>query len=104
VNSSAEPQKFGLVPEAVEQFARDLQPFGALRIRGLMTLAVLSTDERAVSACFERMQALQQQLKDSGAPGRFDELSMGMSGDFELAIEHGATTARVGTAIFGERS
>jgi pyridoxal phosphate enzyme (YggS family) len=103
VNSSAEPQKFGLAPEAVEQFARDLQPFGALRVRGLMTLAVLSTDDQAVRACFERMRVLQQRLRDVGAPGSFDELSMGMSGDFELAIEYGATTVRVGTAIFGER-
>jgi hypothetical protein len=50
------------------------------------------------------MRVLQQQLKDSNAPGTFDELSMGMSGDFELAIEHGATTVRIGQAIFGERS
>jgi PLP dependent protein len=104
VNSSAEPQKFGLAPEAVEQFTRDLQPFGALRVRGLMTLAVLSTDERAVRACFERMRVLQQRLKDTGAPGTFDELSMGMSSDFELAISYGATTVRIGQAIFGERS
>jgi pyridoxal phosphate enzyme (YggS family) len=104
VNSSAEPQKFGLAPEAVEQFAHDLQPFGALRVRGLMTLAVLSSDERAVRACFERMQVLQQWLKDAGVPGTFDELSMGMSGDFELAIEYGATTVRIGQAIFGERT
>jgi pyridoxal phosphate enzyme (YggS family) len=103
VNSSAEPQKFGLAPEAVEQFTRDLQPFGALRVRGLMTLAVLSTDERAVGACFERMRVLQQQLKEAGAPGTFDELSMGMSSDFELAISYGATTVRIGQAIFGER-
>lgn len=104
VNSSAEPQKFGLAPEAVEQFTDDLQQFGALRVRGLMTIAVLSDDERAVRACFERMLLLQQRLKGIGAPGSFDELSMGMSGDFELAIEYGATTVRVGTAIFGERS
>ena len=104
VNSSAEPQKFGLAPEDVEQFARDLEPFGALRVRGLMTLAVLSDDEQAVRACFERMRVLQQQLKDANAPGTFDELSMGMSGDFELAIEYGATTVRIGQAIFGERS
>jgi PLP dependent protein len=104
VNSSAEPQKFGLAPEVVEQFTQDLQPFGALRVRGLMTLAVLSDDEREVRACFERMRALQLQLTDAGVPGSFDELSMGMSGDFELAIEYGATTVRVGTAIFGERS
>jgi PLP dependent protein len=103
VNSSAEPQKFGLEPKAVEQFAGDLQPFAALRVRGLMTLAVLSDEERAVRACFERMRALQQQLHGAGVPGSFDELSMGMSGDFELAIEYGATTVRVGTAIFGER-
>jgi pyridoxal phosphate enzyme (YggS family) len=103
VNSSAEPQKFGLAPEAVQHFTHDLRQFGALRVRGLMTLAVLSEDEHAVRACFERMRALQQQLKGVGAPGSFDELSMGMSGDFELAIEYGATTVRVGTAIFGER-
>jgi pyridoxal phosphate enzyme (YggS family) len=103
VNSSAEPQKFGLPPEAVQQFTHDLQQFGGLRVRGLMTLAVFSDDEYAVRACFERMRALQQRLKDVGAPGSFDELSMGMSGDFELAIEYGATTVRVGTAIFGER-
>jgi pyridoxal phosphate enzyme (YggS family) len=104
VNSSAEPQKFGLAPDEVEQFARDLQPFSALRVRGLMTLAVLSNDERAVRACFERMLVLQQQLREAGAPGTFDGLSMGMSGDFELAIEYGATTVRIGQAIFGERS
>jgi pyridoxal phosphate enzyme (YggS family) len=103
VNSSAEPQKFGLQPEAVQQFTHDLQQFGGLRVRGLMTLAVFSDDERAVRACFERMRVLQQRLRDVGAPGSFDELSMGMSGDFELAIEYGATTVRVGTAIFGER-
>jgi pyridoxal phosphate enzyme (YggS family) len=103
VNSSAEPQKFGLRPEAVQQFTHDLQQFGGLRVRGLMTLAVFSDDERAVRACFERMRVLQQKLRDVSAPGSFDELSMGMSGDFELAIEYGATTIRVGTAIFGER-
>ena len=103
VNSSAEPQKFGLRPEAVQQFTHDLQQFGGLRVRGLMTLAVFSDDERAVRACFERMRVLQQRLRDVSAPGSFDELSMGMSGDFELAIEYGATTIRVGTAIFGER-
>ncbi len=103
VNSSAEPQKFGLAPAEVERFARDLQPMGALRVRGLMTLAVYSDDPRPVGACFDRMRALQRQLRESGAPGSFDELSMGMSGDFELAVAYGATTVRVGQAIFGTR-
>ena len=103
VNSSAEPQKFGLAPDEVERFAHDLAELGALRVRGLMTLAVFSGEEQAVRRCFEQVVDLQRQLRESGAPGRYDELSMGMSGDFELAIEYGATTVRVGEAIFGAR-
>ena len=56
-----------------------------------------------MAACFERMRTLQRELREAQVPGRFDELSMGMSGDFELAIEYGATTVRVGEAIFGPR-
>ena len=59
VNSSGEPQKFGLPPEEVEVFARKLEQFGTLQVRGLMTLAVFSDDQEAVRACFQRMQALQ---------------------------------------------
>lgn len=104
VNSSGEPQKYGLAPSEVEGFAHELARYGALRVRGLMTLAVFSGDGDEVAACFERMRALQRELRETGAPGRFDELSMGMSGDFELAIEYGATTVRVGEAIFGPRN
>lgn len=103
VNSSAEPQKFGLAPDEVEAVAVELAALGSLQVRGLMTLAVFSDDEVAVRGCFERMQTLQSALQEAGAPGCFDELSMGMSGDFELAIAHGATTVRVGQAIFGNR-
>jgi PLP dependent protein len=104
VNSSDEPQKHGLPPDKVEEFALQLVPFASLRVRGLMTLAVLSDDQSAVAGCFIRMQTLQQRLRDlDQAPGSYDDLSMGMSGDFELAIEYGATTVRVGQAIFGPR-
>jgi pyridoxal phosphate enzyme (YggS family) len=104
VNSSGEPQKFGLPPDEVESFAIALKAFGALRVRGLMTLAVLSDDQRAIRACFERMRDLQRRLRASDdVAGSYDELSMGMSGDLELAIEYGATTVRVGQAIFGPR-
>ena len=103
VNSSGEPQKFGLPPEEVEAFAGKLGQFGTLRVRGLMTLAVFSDDHEAVRACFERMRTLQAKLRELGLPGSYNELSMGMSGDFELAIEYGATTVRVGQAIFGAR-
>lgn len=104
VNSSGEDSKFGLPPEEVESFVRELRAFHTLRIRGLMTLAVFSDDPEAVRACFVRMQRLQVRLRNlDSAPGSYDELSMGMSGDYELAIAHGATTVRVGQAIFGSR-
>lgn len=103
VNSSGEPQKFGLAPEEVGDFAREVAKFDSLRVRGLMTLAVFSEDQHAVGACFARMRTLQEELREAGVSGSFDELSMGMSGDFELAIEYGATTVRVGEAIFGPR-
>jgi PLP dependent protein len=103
VNSSDEPQKFGLAPDQVAAFAEGLARFGTLRVRGLMTLAVFSDDQAAVAACFDRMRTLQVELRAAELPGRYDELSMGMSGDFELAIAYGATTVRVGEAIFGPR-
>ena len=104
VNSSGEESKFGLTPEAVPAFARELERFATLRVRGLMTLAVFSDDADLVGACFGRMRDLQARLQDTDDhPERWTELSMGMSGDFELAIAYGATTVRVGQAIFGDR-
>jgi hypothetical protein len=105
VNSSDEEQKFGLPPERVADFAVSLRPYTNLNVRGLMTLAVFSSDTERVGRCFERMRALQEELRQLDAPaGSYDELSMGMSGDFELAIAYGATTVRVGEAIFGARA
>jgi len=104
VNSSAEATKSGLRPDDVVAFAASLTPFDALRVRGLMTIALPSDDPALVAPCFDIMTTLQARLRDAAAPGQcYDELSMGMSGDFELAIEHGATVVRVGTAIFGAR-
>lgn len=104
VNSSGEPQKFGVDPEAVEEFAIQVQAFDALRVRGLMTLAVFSDDHEEVGACFGRMQQVQERLRaNDRVEATYDELSMGMSGDYELAIAHGATCVRVGQAIFGRR-
>jgi pyridoxal phosphate enzyme (YggS family) len=100
VNSSAEPQKSGLAPEDVEALLTGLPALPTLRVRGLMTLALNSDDQDAVAACFARTAALRDALPPE-LLGR--ELSMGMSGDFALAIAHGATTVRVGQAIFGAR-
>nr|WP_239579111.1 YggS family pyridoxal phosphate-dependent enzyme [Microlunatus panaciterrae] len=104
VNSSGEESKFGLSPEEVPGFASALRNYHALRVRGLMTLAVFSDDREQVAGCFDRMRTLQERLRDCDrAAGSYHELSMGMSGDYELAIEYGATVVRVGTAIFGSR-
>ncbi len=104
VNSSDEASKFGLPPEEVLTFVRQLPAFGALNVRGLMTLALFSPDKDRVRACFLKMRDLQERLRQDAPAGlSFDELSMGMSGDFELAIEEGATVVRVGQAIFGAR-
>ena len=104
VNSSGEDSKFGLPPAEVARFASALEPFDALQVRGLMTLALPSPDAALVAACFERVRDVQRDLRQAPVPGQsYDELSMGMSGDFELAIAHGATVVRIGTAIFGPR-
>ena len=104
VNSSGEQSKFGLPPEEVGDLAAAMARFDRLRPRGLMTIAANSPDRAVVEACFVRMSELRQRLRDDDRiTGSYEELSMGMSGDFELAIAHGATTVRIGTAIFGSR-
>lgn len=104
VNSSAEASKFGLAPEEAPAFVDRLPVYSSLRVRGLMTLALFSADEMRVRACFVRMRALRELLRQEAPDGlSFDDLSMGMSGDYEIAIEEGATVIRVGQAIFGAR-
>ncbi|HLS26353.1 MAG TPA: YggS family pyridoxal phosphate-dependent enzyme [Beutenbergiaceae bacterium] len=104
VNTSAEESKYGLPPERTIEFLRAVRHFPTLNVRGLMTLAVFSSDVERVRACFALLRHLRDEARDvdpellgSG------ELSMGMSGDYEIAIEEGATVVRVGQAIFGPR-
>ena len=101
VNTSDEPQKYGIAPDAAAAFIRDLPQYSSLRLRGLMTLALFSDDKDAVRRCFIRLRELRDGLQQQNPA--VAELSMGMSGDFELAIAEGATTVRVGQAIFGAR-
>lgn len=104
VNTSAEPQKYGLAPEDTAAFLRELPQFSSLRVRGLMTLAIFSSDVPRVRECFVRLRTLRDQLRDTNPDLLGDAgLSMGMSGDYEVAIEEGATCVRVGQAIFGKR-
>ena len=101
INTSDEPQKYGMTPDAADAFIRALPAYSALRPRGLMTLALFSDDHEAVRRCFIRLRELRDRLQQQNPA--VAELSMGMSGDFELAIAEGATTVRVGQAIFGAR-
>lgn len=104
VNTSNEPQKYGLLPDEVPAFVKELPAFHSLRVKGLMTLALFSSDETQVRPCFARLKHLRERLRqDSPASLSWNVLSMGMSGDFEIAIEEGATEVRVGQAIFGAR-
>ncbi|UGB37027.1 YggS family pyridoxal phosphate-dependent enzyme [Frateuria soli] len=101
VKTSPEESKQGLPPDELPAFLDRLRDHPMLRVRGLMTMAVQSDDAEAVRACFRGLR----ELRDA-AVGRGHELprlSMGMSGDFPLAIAEGATEVRIGTAIFGRR-
>lgn len=105
VNTSGEASKYGLAPEDVSDFINELKAFSALRVRGLMTLALFSSEAERVRQCFILLRSLRDQLRQEiHASVCLDELSMGMSGDFEIAIEEGATVVRVGQAIFGARA
>jgi len=104
VNTSGEASKYGLPPDDVDAFLRALTAFPALRVRGLMTLALLSAESARVRQCFVRLRELRDRLRQQAPDGiGLEELSMGMSGDYEIAIEEGATVVRVGQAIYGAR-
>lgn len=105
VNTSGEASKYGLDPIETADFVQQLPAFGNLRVRGLMTLALFSPEPEQVRPCFVRLRELRDRLRPTLPAGvSLDELSMGMSGDFEVAIEEGATVVRVGQAIFGARA
>lgn len=101
VKTSGEPSKFGLPPAQLPEFLELLRSYDTLRVRGLMTMATNSPDDAEVRRCF----SLLRELRDQNALRGHDlpRLSMGMSGDFPLAVAEGATEIRVGSAIFGRR-
>ena len=101
VNTSYEASKFGMAPENVLEFALRVNQLDRLNIKGLMTIGLFSANTEQVRKCFTLLKKLQQQILEKDIP--VHELSMGMSGDLETAIEEGSTIIRVGTAIFGKR-
>lgn len=101
VNTSGEASKYGLQPDELLPFVERLPEYPRLKPHGLMTLAIFSADTERVRTCFRLLRALRDQAA-AVHPG-LTQLSMGMSGDFEAAIEEGADVVRVGQAIFGPR-
>lgn len=105
VNTSAEDSKFGMPPEELPAFLHALPQFETLRVQGLMTLALFSSDIDRVRPCFQMLRRLRDEARETNSDLIGEgKLSMGMSGDFEVAIEEGADVVRVGQAIFGKRS
>jgi pyridoxal phosphate enzyme, YggS family len=105
VNTSYEESKYGADPDQVIDLVRQIAPLNSLHIKGLMTIGLLSAEAEQVRRCFQLLKQIQQQIIMLDIPNvSMQELSMGMSGDLEIAIAEGATIVRVGTAIFGQRN
>ena len=105
IKLSREPSKHGVTPDTTElpQLLERLQELGHLEVRGIMTVPPFSEDLELARPYFRDLRVLRDSLAQRYPALNFDELSMGMSHDFAVAIEEGATLVRVGTAIFGTR-
>ncbi len=104
VNVSGEETKFGVPPEQVRELAEGLLELEGVELQGLMTMAPIAEDPEQVRPIYRRLRELAEELAASGLPEQsMRHLSMGMTQDFEVAVEEGATIVRVGTAIFGPR-
>ncbi|WP_139891292.1 YggS family pyridoxal phosphate-dependent enzyme [Bacillus sp. D386] len=102
INVSGEDTKHGIQPQIAIEFVQQLAEFEKIRVMGLMTMAPFTDDEEEIRTCFRKLKELQvviQNMKLPNAP--CTELSMGMSNDYEIAIEEGATMVRIGTALVG---
>ncbi len=101
VNTSNEPQKYGVPVGAATHLAEQIETLPHLRLIGLMTMAPLTRNKDVIRACFTRARELYYEMRGEKMVGnQFTELSMGMSSDYEIAIEEGATILRIGSAIF----
>ncbi len=105
VNVAEEPQKHGCAPHAAAALAQLTSAAASLTVRGLMTIAPLTSDAETVRPVFRALRNLAAQLQHDGAlPTTATGLCMGMSSDFEVAIEEGATVVRIGSALFQEEA
>ena len=102
VNCSDEPQKGGVEPGGLPALLETVGRFARIEVQGLMTMSALTDDVAEQRRAFRRLRELRDASERSGH--RLPELSMGMSGDFAVAVEEGATMIRIGTLLFGERT
>ena len=102
INVSGEASKSGLKPEDLAATLEQINALPRIEIRGLMTMAPFAEDAEKARPHFRRLRELRDEMENRFGV-RLPELSMGMSHDFEAAVEEGATMVRIGTAIFGER-
>lgn len=104
VNTSGEDSKGGVAPEDVVALAKELVWFDRLRLKGYMTIGLPSHDSTAVRGSYRKLREARDEVAGAGVEiAESPELSMGMSGDFALAIAEGATMIRLGSAVFGSR-
>jgi hypothetical protein len=104
VNTSGEETKYGLEPGEAVEAVREMADLKGLRIVGLMTIGAFLPDPEDVRPCFRTLREIRDAVEEAVIPGvSMDHLSMGMTNDYEVAIEEGATMVRVGRAIFGAR-
>jgi PLP dependent protein len=102
VNCSAEPQKGGVAPASLPELLDQLRLLDRIEVQGLMTMSALTEDQAEQRRAFRLLRELRDASERSGH--RLPELSMGMSGDYPIAVEEGATMIRLGTILFGERT
>lgn len=102
VNVSEEASKHGINAKDLKKFVQNMLKYDKIEIIGLMTMAPLTTDNELVRSCFSSLRELRDEIRSLNLPNiSCEHLSMGMSNDFEIAIEEGATMIRVGTALVG---
>lgn len=104
VNTSGEPQKYGFLPEDILEVLKEINDIPGIKVLGLMTVGPLTEDEEKVRSAFRRLRGIfEEAVKLELSNMEMRHLSMGMSGDFEIAIEEDSNMIRVGSAIFGSR-
>ncbi|GIX06893.1 MAG: YggS family pyridoxal phosphate enzyme [Candidatus Poribacteria bacterium] len=104
VNVTGEPSKHGISPDRLKRLLDQAAPYEHVSIEGLMTIGPLTEDTETIRSAFRRLRELAEAVRQANYPNvQMRHLSMGMSNDYEIAVEEGATMVRLGTAIFGPR-